>query len=673
MRKFTLNCVKSLLMLFALAAVLNVSQAQMPDAITVEPAGATVFDDIILTFNPEMACYQAGSLVGVPLVYMHSGVTIGGNNWQNVVEYNAVGANGQSPHLTPNGDGTYSIAYNPAAFYGIEAGTIVTHICAVFNDGQWDSKDGRDGPVGPSPNPGSECFDFFIPLAYTSTDPKFSFKVNMNKAALEGIFDPLADDVYAIVAQRFEPILLDPSVSLIYTGTLEEGLDSGVVYNVHFRINEDVNEDVIRPYTAVPGVVSIDVWWNDDPINEVLFQCDMTYQVGLGTFKPDLDFLDLAGSMNGWGGSGAMTRIDTSFVYEIGYTLDAGTIYEYKYRINGDWNTSEFPGGGPNRMFLAPDHPMTVYNIYNDFNPATIPMLFQCNMSYQISAGHFDPAVDYLDIAGNFNGWGAYDVCFDRGSDEIYVITKMIDTINIGGSPLEFKFRFNGDWGTSEFPGGGPNRKYDLLDTTGGVQNIYYCWYDNKDPNIPTPPWAYDLRIDGTLIVGNELTGVYTYENVNGIPEGESTFKWYWADDNSGTNLTEITDATAKTYTTQTAEIGKFVAFEVTPIAESGDSAVGLPVMVYSGDVIGGLAIQEVGNTWVKFYPNPVSDQITFEHLDQITRIAVYNSMGQEVMSVSNIATLKLTLPINMLRAGVYFVKFFGNDRGVGTAKFLKY
>jgi len=669
MKKFTMNLMRSLLMLFAFAAVLNVAQAQMPAAITIEPAGATVFDDIKLTFNPEMACFQVASLAGVPLVYMHSGLTIGGSDWQNVVEYNAVGANGESPHLTPNGDGTYSIEYNPAAFYGIDPGTVVTRICAVFNDGQWDSKDGRDFDLANPPN----CMDFFIPLSFTSTDPKFSFKVNMNKAFNDGIFDPVSDDVYAIVAERADPILLDPSVDLIYTGNLETGLDSGVVYNVHFRINEDTPEVVTRPYTAVPGVVTIDVWWNDDPINAVKFQCDMTYQVDLGTFDPAVDFVDIAGSMNGWAGSTPMTQVETSYVYEISYTLDAGTIYEYKYRINGDWATSEFPDGGPNRMFLAPSEPKTVLNIYNDFNPATIPMLFQCNMSYQIAAGHFDPLVDYLDVAGNMNGWGAYDVCFDRGNDSIYVISLMIDTVNIGGSPVEFKFRFNGDWGTSEFPGGGPNRKYDLQDTTGGFENIYYCWYSNLDPSVATPPWAYDLMIDRTLTVGNELTGVYTYENVNGILEGPSTFKWYWADDNAGTNLTEIPDATTKNYTTMTAEVGKFVAFEVTPIAASGDSAVGMPVMVYTDEPIGGLAIQDVGNTWVNFYPNPVTDKITFEHLGQITRIAVYNLMGQEVMSVSNVATQKLTLPTTTLRAGVYFVRFFTHDQSMGTAKFLKY
>ncbi|MFH1161596.1 MAG: hypothetical protein V1733_11735, partial [bacterium] len=598
MKSFTTSLRKSFLVLCALVAFMNVTRAQMPAAITVEPAGATVFDDIKLTFNPEMACYQSGSLIGVPLVYMHSGVTIGGNNWQNVVEYNAVGANGQSPHLTPNPDGTFSIAFNPAAFYGIEAGTVVTQICAVFNDGQWDSKDGRDGPVGPSPNPGSLCTDFFIPLAYTSTEPKFSFKVNMNKAFNDGIFDPITDDVYAIVSQRFDSLKLDPNPDLTYTGLLETGLDSGVVYDVKFRINEDLLETVTRKYTAVPGVVSIDVWWNDDPINAINFQCDMTYQVALGTFDPLVDFLDIAGSMNGWGGSPHMTQVDTSFVYEISYTLDAGSIYEYKFRINGDWATSEFPGGGPNRMFLAPDEPMDVYHIYDNYQPGTVPMIFQCNMWYQIVAGHFDPAVDYLDVAGNFNGWGAYDVLFDRSGDSVYTVTKNIDTINIGGSPVEFKFRFNGDWGTSEFPGGGPNRKYDLLDTTGGVQNIYYCWYDNKDPDVLTPPWVYNVHIDGSLVVGNELTGVYTYENVNFIPEGTSLFRWFWAD-SIGTNLTEIPGAITKNYTTLTSEIGKYVAFEVTPVAESGDSAVGDPVMVYTADKIGGLAIQEVGNTWV--------------------------------------------------------------------------
>jgi len=96
MKNFTLKFA-SIIVLTALVGLANLSQAQMPAAITMTPINATAYDDITLTFNPTLACFQNASLAGVPIVYMHSGLTIGGQTWQMVVDYSSTGANGQSP------------------------------------------------------------------------------------------------------------------------------------------------------------------------------------------------------------------------------------------------------------------------------------------------------------------------------------------------------------------------------------------------------------------------------------------------------------------------------------------------------------------------------------------------------------------------------------------------
>jgi len=669
MKNFTIKIMRSSLVLAAMVVFMNVGFSQMPAAITLNPANPTVFDSITLTFNPVLACFQNATLAGVPLVYMHSGLTIGGSDWQNVVEYNMTGHNGQSPHLTPNPDGSYSIGYRPSAFYGVDEGTIVTRICAVFNDGQWGSKDGRDvDPAGPN------CMDFFIPLSYQSSNPKFTFKLNLSKMVLNGLFDPMTDNAFVVLDQGIPALMLDPSPDYIYTGVIETGLDSGVTYNFQYRINDNLYETVQRSMVALPGNQTNDVWWNDDPINAITFVVNMKYYIINGQFNPVLDFMDIAGDMNGWGGSPHMTANGDS-TYSIDYALDANRIYQYKFRINGDWNTSEFPNGGPNRNMWAPTTSKTLNHMYNDYDPTTVPVTFKCIMKYQIAAGHFNPLTpdfDYLDIAGNINGWGAYDVLFDDAGDSVYVIKKNVPRSYIGGSPAEFKFRFNGDWNTSEFPGGGPNRKYNVLDTLGGVQNIVEVWYDDKNPNILTPPWAYNLAITGKLIVGETLTGSYTYENVNGIPEGVSLYKWYRADDNQGTNKTEIAGATAIDFVPATTEQGKYVAFEVTPIAASGDSAVGKAVEIYTDAAIGGTGIQEVGNTFISFYPNPVSEILNINHLDGINRIEIYSIVGQKIMELNNLKTGKLTVNTGNLNSGIYFLKFFTNDNNHATAKFIK-
>ena len=675
MKNFTHFLLKNLMVILTIIMFSGIARAQMPAAISMEPSDATVFDSITLTFNPVLACFQDGSLTGVPIVYMHSGVTTSAGNWQNVIDYNHTGANGQAPQLTPNGDGTYSIGYRPSAFYGIAEGTIVTKLCMVFNDGQWGSKDGRDFDPANPPN----CMDFFIPLKFSSSEPKFKFTVNMEKMVNEGLFDPIADAVYAnLLTPTNMEVELSPGIGADqykFTGMIESGLDSGTTYTYKYRINEADFETVSREITANPGTTAVTAWWNDDPINVSTFMVDMTYWIAAGKFDPDVDVLDMPGSMNGWAGSPDMTPVPgKANLYQVEYTLDPATIYEYKYRINHDWENAEFPGGGPNRMTWGPPVPKTILSVYDNYKPGTLPVTFKCHMSYQIKAGHFDPTTEYLDIAGNLNGWGAYDVLFDRSNphDSVYQITLNADTNNMGTSPVEFKFRFNGDWNTSEFPGGGPNRKYFLLDTAGGVQNIVEVWYSDLNPNILTPPWAYDLEITGTLIVGQDLTGHYTYENVNGIPEGASTYKWYTADDNQGTNLAEIPGIVTIGYSPTELETGKFLAFEVTPIAASGDSAIGKPVMVYSLDKIGGVGIKEVGNTYVNFYPNPVTSQITFEHLGDIARIEIFSIVGQQVMTFNNLSTEKMTVNTSNLKAGIYFLRFYGKDNSFTTAKFVK-
>lgn len=127
-----------------------------PEIISISPAGATVNDEITLTLDTRLSCPE-GDLLGADSVMMHSGVTINGDDWQNVIDFNALGQNGQQPKLIPNGDSTWSITFTPAAFYGT-GGANVTQICCVFNAGDWSAGEGKDYDAGGS------CIDFFIPI-----------------------------------------------------------------------------------------------------------------------------------------------------------------------------------------------------------------------------------------------------------------------------------------------------------------------------------------------------------------------------------------------------------------------------------------------------------------------------------------------------------------------------
>jgi hypothetical protein len=126
--------------------------------------------------------------------------------------------------------------------------------------------------------------------------------------------------------------------------------------------------------------------------------------------------------------------------------------------------------------------------INDDSVPANLPVssvTFNVNMSYWNTGLHlFTPATDFVDIAGNFNGWGSdfnYTLAPDA-TDSIYTIT--INTLLVGDS-LNFKFRINGSWdnSTCEFPNGGPNRVYKVLEGN----NVYNCWYNDQITGINDP------------------------------------------------------------------------------------------------------------------------------------------------------------------------------------------
>ena len=88
--------------------------------------------------------------------------------------------------------------------------------------------------------------------------------------------------------------------------------------------------------------------------------------------------------------------------------------------------------------------------------------------------------------------------------------------------------------------------------------------------NVNSAPVASNVAISGTLAVGYVIEGIYTHYDAEGDEKGGSTYKWYLADDASGTNKTEIYGQTAETITLTSEYFQKFIIFEVTPGASSG-------------------------------------------------------------------------------------------------------
>lgn len=84
-------------------------------------------------------------------------------------------------------------------------------------------------------------------------------------------------------------------------------------------------------------------------------------------------------------------------------------------------------------------------------------------------------------------------------------------------------------------------------------------------------PSAQSLSAMGEVNVGATWNASYVYEDAESNPEGASRFQWLRADDGTGKNKTAIAGANERQYVVQAEDAGKFLAFQVTPVAQSGE------------------------------------------------------------------------------------------------------
>ncbi|MCK4813663.1 MAG: T9SS type A sorting domain-containing protein [Candidatus Marinimicrobia bacterium] len=84
-------------------------------------------------------------------------------------------------------------------------------------------------------------------------------------------------------------------------------------------------------------------------------------------FNLATDFVDVAGTMNSWGGT-VMADFDGDTTYSVVLPLMPYSEHAFKFRINGSWSdaTCEFPSGGPNRELTVGTSNSSHTYWYND-------------------------------------------------------------------------------------------------------------------------------------------------------------------------------------------------------------------------------------------------------------------------------------------------------------------
>jgi hypothetical protein len=364
-----------------------------------------------------------------------------------------------------------------------------------------------------------------------------TFKVNMSYEISQGNLDPAAG--YVDIAGSFNGWdgtnhhLSDADADSVWEITID--IPQGDI-EFKFRLNGDWETSEFpgggpnRTYTVVAGDQGYDCWYNDfSPTPVVIFKVDMQDQIDQGNFNPATDYVDIAGSFNGWDGTNShlIPNAYNNAIWEITVdTFSVGSRLEFKFRMNGSWDTAEFPGGS-NRTYTVKES-VQEYSVYwNDFD-YNFSVTFKVNMAYQIKTGGFDPVSDYVDIAGSFNGWnGENHHLTDADADSVWEIT--LDSLMAPGDKIEFKFRINGNWDTSEFPGGGPNREYIVQD---GSQ-IYSVWWNDFDPYFVGSSVHFSVNMKAQILAGGFNPSIKNVVKVKGTFDGWSGTELSDADSDS--------------------------------------------------------------------------------------------------------------------------------------------
>lgn len=193
---------------------------------------------------------------------------------------------------------------------------------------------------------------------------------------------------------------------------------------------------------------------------------------------------------------------DGDGIYSITLSLPEGLVAFKFFWANG-WDNGDPAPGGDRTLEL--ENSMDVLYVWGvDGAVPTGPSVhWIVNMNVQIDSGNFVEGTDVLDVAGTFNDWPATlaeDYVLTSMGDGLYEITVSDFEVD---EMIEYKFRINGDWNTSEFPDGGPNRTHTVVD---GMNEIS-VWYNDEtsgiQDNIQSLYNIYPNPVNNKLFIGN--------------------------------------------------------------------------------------------------------------------------------------------------------------------------
>lgn len=158
---------------------------------------------------------------------------------------------------------------------------------------------------------------------------------------------------------------------------------------------------------------------------------------------------------------------------------------------------------------------------------------------------------------------------YNANSEPIELLLKF--ETNRGAHEQKFTINSSKKWETikwdiSSFKNDLSNINKVIIFAAPGVENSKGTFYIDDIELHTSKLGVSGIIIDGKPIVGETLNGHYNYYNLDGVKEGKSQYRWLSSDTVNG-NYLPIKGAVSKSYTITKNDVGKFIKFEVTPVA----------------------------------------------------------------------------------------------------------
>ncbi len=235
------------------------------------------------------------------------------------------------------------------------------------------------------------------------------------------------------------------------------------------------------------------------------------------------------------------------------------------------------------------------------------------------------------------------------------------------------------------------NNKWETLHDSGSISNGWsssgpqdtskqYCqleffYYTNHDCmynksnitySVQFTPWSAapaeavpvtsNLMIIGSSQVGGTATGSYHYADVNGDLEGNSIYKWYWDDNAAGNTKQLIAGANGLSYSMNPSYAGKYLFFEVTPVAQTGAAGTTMGLASLSPGFLSATTIT------VTATPGTVAGN---------TKVAAIAGEGGQLQYAVSTASMNPPTEGSTIPAGIYTNTFGGEEMTITVGNYI--